>query len=627
TSRGMGFVGSEKFTEDIMVEAGNLNTALNGDEVEIALHPKRKKERQTGEVIRVLKRAKKRFVGIVKKADGYAFITPDDKRMYVDIFILDSKATETVEGEKALVEIVKWNDPKKNPEGKIIERIGKSGEHETEIRSIVLEKGFDLEYPEAVDREAKNINANEGTISQNELAARKDFRGTLTFTIDPVDAKDFDDALSVRSLPNNKFEIGIHIADVSHYVKEGSALDKEARKRNFSIYLVDRTIPMLPEILSNNLCSLNPKEDKLAFSAVFTMNEDGKILERWFGKTVINSDKRFSYEEAHESLAGKGEYAEELRVLNRLAEKLRQEKFQKGAIDFEQDEIRFELDHDGRPIRILKKQRLDTHKLVEDFMLLANKEVAEFMYTKNRSKNINPFIYRIHDLPDREKIADLATFLRALGHEINVGKDGSIEGADLNLVLKNIEGRAEESLIKTAAIRSMAKAIYSTKNIGHYGLAFKFYTHFTSPIRRYPDLLVHRLLLQFLGGNPVHEKDLSHYQKMAVEASEMEIRVAEAERASIRYKQVEYMKERIGQEFEGVITGVTEWGVYVEEKETKSEGMVRMRDLSDDFYELDGKNYSIVGERSGKRYSLGDKVRFKITSADLDRKTLDLALV
>ncbi|MBU6431419.1 ribonuclease R [Patescibacteria group bacterium] len=624
-SKGVGFVSTNLFKEDIEIPTSSLNTAMNKDEVEILIHPAlSRQKRRLGEVLRIIKRAKENFVGILEKENGEFFLVPDDKKMYVDILIRKERAKGALGGEKVLAKIIKWDDSKKTPEGEIIEIIGKKGDHNVEMKSIVFEKGFEIEFPREVEKEASEIEVKEKIISESEISKRRDFRNTLTFTIDPADAKDFDDAISLKKLADDKYEVGVHIADVSHYVREGTAINTEARKRGFSVYLVDRTIPMLPEVLSNDICSLNPMEEKLSFSAVFVMDKNGNILERWFGKTIIKSDKRFSYEEAQKMLDAKsGEHFEVLNILNLIAKKLRDDKFKKGAIDFEQDEVKFELDENGKPLRIYIKKRLDTHKLVEEFMLLANKEVAEFIFKANRKmRKDDPFIYRIHDVPDREKIEQLSVFLKALGYELEL-KEKTLTAKDLQMLFKLIEGKAEESMIKTAAIRSMAKAVYSTKNIGHFGLAFEYYTHFTSPIRRYADLLVHRLLEKHLQDKSIPKHEWNLYEKMAMETTEKEIAAAEAERNSKKYKQVEYMKEHVGEVFEGVISGVTEWGLYVEEIDTKSDGMVSLRNLTDDFYVLDEKNYALVGEKTKKRYGLGDKAKVKLLGADMDRRTLD----
>lgn len=636
TSRGVGYLRREDNPEgDLEIAPEKMNFALHGDEVEVKdLGTKSPWGKPQGQVERVVERRKNQFVGtLIGKDDGdFYFLKADDKRMYKDIFVHKSKSNSGKNGDKVLVKITAWKDPLKSPEGEVLRVIGRKGDHNTEMLSIVLESGFEPEFPEDVEIEASEINkkykeSELGEALENpENAGRRDYRDATTFTIDPADAKDFDDALSVIKNGDGTFEIGIHIADVSHFVVEGTKLDKEAVKRGTSIYLVDRTIPMLPEILSNDLCSLNPNEPKFAFSAIFNMNKDGEVKNRWFGKTIIESDKRLTYEKAQETLDKQsGIYLEELNILKTLAEKLRIEKFKNGAIEFETEEIKFELDSEGHPIRVLKKIRKDTHKLVEDFMLLANREVAKFMSDKIEGKRGATMVYRIHDLPDPEKIENLATFLKALGYELH-HKNGTSTAKDINRVLKEIEGSPSEALIKTVAIRSMSKAIYSTKNIGHFGLAFEYYTHFTSPIRRYPDLVVHRLLQRELTGGKISSDEFMKFQKLCEDCSEREVNAAEAERNSIKLKQVEFMGNKIGEVFDAIISGVSEWGVYVEEVETKSDGMVKFKDMTDDHYELDQKNYSAVGQTTKKKYSLGDSVRVKLISADPDRRQLDFVL-
>lgn len=624
----MGFVELENEDVDILIEPENLNTALHFDEVEIAVLPKSVRGRKVGKVLKILKRAKLQFVGTLQMDKGRFFLLPDDKKVYKEINVGSNEMAKKAVGMKVLVKFLEWSDPNKNPTGELLQIIGKKGENNAEMLGIALEKGFDSSFPHSVEHEAEKISKLGVHVSADELSKRRDFRNTLTFTIDPIDAKDFDDAISYKKISEDSYEIGVHIADVSHYVKEKTELDREALRRGFSVYLVDRTIPMLPEALSNEVCSLKPDEDRLTFSAVFILNKEGIVKEKWFGKTIIHSAKRFTYESAQDVLDGKSvEHTEALLALNEMAKKMQKRKFSAGAIDFEQDEVRFELDVLGRPVKIYKKERLDTHKLVEEYMLLANKEVAEFIFkAREKHKSKEPFIYRIHDTPNQEKIAELGIFLKALGHELP-NTNGKVSAKDLQMLFKQIEGRAEESMIKTAAVRSMAKAIYSTGNIGHFGLAFEYYTHFTSPIRRYADLLVHRVLFHHLNGTKIPEHEWHSYEKMASANSEQEIAAAEAERASKKYKQVEYMQTKVGQSFNGIISGVTEWGMYIEEKETRCEGMVKLRDLAGDFYKLDQKNYCLIGEKTKKKYTLGDSVRFKVVLADMERKTLDYVLI
>jgi len=627
--KGIGFLDLIDQNTTIEIDTDKVGGAFHKDtvEVEVFSQKDRRTGRYKGRVIKITNRAKKEFVGATFVDEGKTYISADDKKMYRRIAI--QNANNIKPDTKVLVKITEW--PKNTEQeltGIVVRTLGTKGEHNAEMESIIAECGFDSSFPAEVEREAENIKKEEKNNWQKNITDRRDIRKTWTCTIDPADAKDFDDAISLKELPNGNYEIGVHIADVSHYVKEGTALDKEAKERAFSVYLVDRTIPMLPEILSNDLCSLNPKEDKLSYSAIFEINKNAQIISRWFGKTVMHSIKRFTYENAQETLDSKNaEYHKELTILNTLAKKMRDKKYKDGAIDFEKDEVKFELDKSGVPIHVYKKTRLDTHKLVEEYMLLANKEVAHFI-SKAHAKS-NPkgtFIYRIHGEPDEEKMRDLSIFLKALGHTFEV-KGKKITSKDIANMLQNINGSPEEQLIKTATIRSMAKAIYSTRNIGHFGLAFEYYTHFTSPIRRYPDLLVHRLLENHLKGGKIEPDAFAKYEKIAVHASDREVKAAEAERASIKYKQVEYMQKHIGETFIGTISGVTEWGIYVEEDETKCEGMIRLRDLGNDFYNLDEKNYRIIGEKTGKKFTLGDKVKFTVLNADLDKKTLDYKLV
>jgi ribonuclease R len=628
-SKGVGFIEDPENpkAEDMEISPESLHTALHRDEVEVRpLGKMSKYNRHLAEVVKITKRDKMRYAGVLEEAGKGFALVPDDKRLYKDIFVPKENALHGKSGDKAYVQISEWDEKLGYPVGKVIEIIGRHGEHNAEMRAIVLERGLAYDFPAQVTHEAEHIGKTEKKITAEERASRRDFSNTPTFTIDPIDAKDFDDAISFKSVDGGLYEIGVHIADVSHYVREGTALDAEALQRGMSIYLVDRTIPMLPEVLSNDLCSLNPNEEKLTFSAVFIMNEKGVVMERWFGKSIIKSWKRFTYEAAQEVLEGKSkEYSKELLKLNEIAKELKKVKEAEGAIDFETDEVKFELDEIGKPIRIYKKTRKDAHKLVEEYMLLANREVAHFMW-KAGERNHGTFLYRIHDAPLMEKIDNLTILVKALGYNLPIGKKG-VAVKDLKNLFKQIAGTTEEALIKTAAIRSMAKAVYSTQNIGHYGLAFEYYTHFTSPIRRYADLIVHRLLFRELTHGKITVGEMSKYQRIADDNSEKEIRASEAERASIKYKQVEYMQGHVGETFNGLIVGVTEWGLYVEEKETKCEGMIKLRDLTDDRYVFNEKQYAVVGEKTKKKYSLGDAVKFKIMGADLDKKTLDYAMV
>ena len=626
TRKGMGYIKNPENPEnDTVVEIGFLNTALNGDIVEVKLGKINSYKQQTAEVIKIIKRARDSFVCVIDSRDGILTAYPDDKKAYASMRLSPSDIAKVSIGDKVYVKMREWTDPKVNPEGDIVRILGRKGNNNVEMESIVLEKGFEINFPDAVEKEANEIEKNKDIDIAREIPKRTDFRHTLTFTIDPFDAKDFDDAISIKDLKNGTYQIGVHIADVSHYVEIGSALDKEALKRGCSIYLVDRTIPMLPEVLSNDVCSLNPHEDKLTFSAWFVMNDNGEVLERHFGKTIINSDHRFTYEDAQEVLNVKsGKYFHELNKLNEIAKVLQKQKFDNGAIEFEQEEIKFKLDENGKPIGVYKKTRLDTHKLVEEYMLLANREVAKFIFDaiKERGKRDTGSIYRIHDIPDQERMADLAVFVKALGYDLK-NKDGKVTAKDIKSLLKQIQGTQHEALISTALIRSMQKAVYSTKNIGHFGLAFDFYTHFTSPIRRYPDLLIQRILQRHLVHSPFGDKEIVEFQHIAESSTAREIDAAGAERESKKLKQVEYMSDKVGQVFEGTISGVTEYGIYVEEKETKSEGMINIRNIGNDFYEFDKKTYSIIGQKTNKRFTLGDPIKFKVMGADLDKKTLD----
>ena len=622
--KGFGSVRVKGQDDTIEVDHNFLHTACHGDTVKVILHPRKSGLIQTGEVSEILRHSKKGYAGVLEKENDTYFLVPSDLRMYADIVIPEKELNGAKIGQKIFVVITDWKDAKKAPIGRVEKVLGMPMEHNAEMEAIALEKGFSASFPTVVENEAKGI-ALRG-ITEADMKNRKDMRGVTTFTIDPFDAKDFDDAISFVKLPNGHFEIGVHIADVSHYVRLNTELDHEAQSRGTSVYLVDRTIPMLPEELSNGLCSLNEGVDRLTFSAIFELDHEGKIYKEWFGETVINSNKRFTYENAQKILDDKkGTFYTELHTLNQIAKKLNKKRFDEGAIMLEQDEVKFKLDDKGVPISVYTKSRGDTNKLVEEFMLLANRRVAEFMSSKKKGVQ-GVFLYRIHDLPNKDKMGDLANFLKKLGYHLKL-KDGIIPSEEINALIGKLEHNPLRDTVHTAIIRTMAKAIYSTKNIGHYGLGFKFYTHFTSPIRRYPDVIVHRLLKEFLADKAIPKEKWFEYEHMSQEASSQEKEAAEAERASIKYKQVEYMAGRVGQNYEGVITGVTEWGLYIEEKETKCEGMVRMRDLKNDYYIFDKKFMSIKGQKTKKRYTLGDKVKFKVKAADMNKKTIDYEII
>lgn len=608
-------IGEEK---DIYIKAKDLGSAVHGDTVQITIFPTRHGEHREGKVVEVVKRNRTRFVGRIDVSPNFAFVVPDFKKMHQDFFVYPENVNGAKTNDKVVIEVISWAEPDKKPEAKVIQILGKAGENEAEIHSIMAEFDLPFSFPENVLDESQTI---EEGITAREIKKRKDFREVTTFTIDPEDAKDFDDALSFRKLHNGHYEIGVHIADVTHYVKPNTALEKEAFDRATSVYLVDRTIPMLPEKLSNELCSLRPNEDKLTFAAVFEIDARGKIHDQWFGRTIIHSDKRFSYEEAQGILeSGLGAFAEELAILNDLAKKLRKERFAKGAVNFETTEVKFKLDEKGRPLAVIPKVRKDAHKLIEEFMLLANKYVATFIYEYKKGKEKNTFVYRIHDFPDPDKVKDFALFAKQFGHRMNV-EEASISQS-LNKLMSEIEGKPEQNVLEQLAIRTMAKAKYSTDAKGHFGLAFQHYSHFTSPIRRYPDMMAHRLLQHYLDeGNPVSKAE---YEDRCIHSSEREKRAADAERASIKYKQVEFMTYAVKKDYDGLISGVTEWGIYVEIIETKCEGMIRMADMTDDFYEFDEKNYRIRGRKTGKVFRLGDKISVRIKKTDIDRRLIDL---
>ncbi len=623
TSDGSAYIVSEdEFEEDIYIAPRKLRNALHGDIVKVYVYAKNKGRKKDGEVVEILQRAKIDFTGIIKLSDRFAFFVPDDRKMLHDIFIPLDGLNGAKDGYKAIAKIVDWPEDAKNPIGEITHVLGKQGENNAEMNAILADYGFPLAFPDEVEIQAESIKKE---ITKEEIARRRDFREVLTFTIDPADAKDFDDAISFQTLKNGNIEVGVHIADVSHYVKPGSALDKEAFERGTSVYLVDRVIPMLPERLSNGLCSLRPNEDKLCFSAVFELDHEANVIELWFGRTIIHSDTRFSYEDAQEILESKsGKHSQELLKLNELAYKLRERKFKHGAISFESVEIKFRLDDQGKPLGVYVKERKDAHKLIEDFMLLANKKVAEFVAKKGKGKQKYTFVYRSHDSPKEDALLNFSQFASKFGYKIDMSS-GRETARSLNFLMADVEGKKEQNVLTQLAIRSMAKAVYTTKKHSHYGLAFDYYTHFTSPIRRYPDVMVHRLLELYLtDGKSVNEEE---YEKMSIHSSQMEKKAADAERASVKYKQAEYLQNNIGEEFNGIISGLTEWGMYVEIIANKCEGMIRLRDLNDDFYVLDEKNYCIIGQRRKKKYQLGDEVSIMVKKVDLGKRQIDFTLV
>ncbi len=623
TSDGSAYiVTDDEFEEDIYIAPRKLRTALHGDIVKAYVYARNRGRKKDGEVVEIISRAKMEFTGIVRLSDRFAFFVPDDRKMLHDIFIPLDGLNGAKDNEKAVARIVEWPEEAKNPIGEVTHVLGKQGDNNAEMNAILADYGFPLEFPAAVMEEAADIPEE---FTAEEVSGRRDFRNILTFTIDPADAKDFDDAISFRKLQNGHSEVGVHIADVSHYVLPGSALDKEAYERGTSVYLVDRVIPMLPERLSNDLCSLQPNKDKLCFSAVFELDDEANVKGQWFGKTIIHSDTRFSYEDAQSVIENKeGDHSEAILKLNELAHKLRELKFKHGAISFESTEVKFNLDENGKPLGVYIKERKDAHKLIEDFMLLANKKVAEFVAKKGKGKQKLTFVYRAHDSPKEDALLSFSQFALKFGYKVDTSS-GRETARSLNALLEDVEGKKEQNVLTQLAIRSMAKAIYTTKKHSHYGLAFDFYTHFTSPIRRYPDIMVHRLLERYLtGGKSVNEDD---YEKLSVHSSQMEKKAADAERASVKYKQAEFLEENVGEEFDGIISGLTEWGMYVELIANKCEGMVRLRDMNDDFYVLDEKNYCIIGQRRKKKFQLGDEVRIRVKKVDLGKRQIDFSLV
>ncbi len=631
TSRGSGYFIHPQTEDFVEIQPDKLHKSLHNDVVEVKMLSEKILDKAQAEVVKLIKRSKDTFVGYVEKnpTNGECRVVPDDFRMYKEIYLEGEDTKKVNENEKIQVKLNDWSG--EYPTGSLVQVIGPKGVHEVEMKSILLEKGIIADFQPAIIEEAKSLQAKWSPIPKEEIAKRRDMRDVTTCTIDPLTAKDFDDALSIKKIKDDVYEIGVHIADVSHFVTPGTQLDTEAKSRSFSVYLVDRTIPMLPEILSNDICSLNPNEDRLAFSVVFHINSKAEISDVWYGRTVINSDKRYTYEEAQEILDKKeGLFFEELDTLNKISKTLGKQKFANGAIKFSSEEFEFVLDEFMFPIAVKKREHIETHSLIEEFMLLANKYVAKYIYEQDKKLNGGKalgLMYRVHNSPDTDKLHELAVFLKAMGYKLELKPDGTVDPKNINKLLAEVDGKPEENLISSATIKTMSKALYSTENLGHFGLAFDYYTHFTSPIRRYPDLIVHRMLGYFLQNKEIPDEELSELAQIASHASSQEINAAEAERESIKYKQIEYMSQHIGKEYKGIISGVAKWGLFVTIEENGAEGLVHISKLGEDFYKFAEKEYKIFGEKSGKSFRLGDEIMVKVDGVSIEEKKLDLGLV